>query len=276
MLEREDILIKAMEDCYREMFAKAQPAADWDNLIQEYRDGKIDEDKDGPVYDRHYLSQDEFVYILDKYLDAYRIKSEWREDIEILEEYLTKGGSKDKYFESYEDENGYHPAYRGYEHVAPLKNHIKDIIAPYYVGYEKTQDEIAQKVTDKVMGLISDCKNFYSFNRDEMKFRNTLAMGASPTSKAETVKKWWKDHYDVDIEIEERNPLLFWEYDYYGDEIDDVMSNEYGENWKEIFDKKWEEQKAQKKAELEELKKKFEALKSDVIVDKANKKDVEE
>ena len=260
MLEREDILVKAMEDCYREMFAKAQPAADWDNLIQEYRDGKINEKKDGPVYDRHYLSQEEFVYILDKYMDAYRIKSEWKDDVEVVEKYLKEGGSKDKYIESYEDEHGYHPGYRSYEKVAPLKDHLKEIIAPYYIGYDSTQEEIATKMADKVMELISTCKNFYTFNRDEMKFRNTIAMGSSPTSNAETVKKWWKDHYDVDIEIEERNPLLFWEYDYYGDEIDDVMTSEYGENWKEVFDKKWEEQKSKKKAEYEELKKKLDEI----------------
>ena len=31
MLDREEVLCKAYEDCIREMFAKAQPSADWDN-----------------------------------------------------------------------------------------------------------------------------------------------------------------------------------------------------------------------------------------------------
>ena len=37
MLDREEVLCKAYEDCIREMFAKAQPSADWDNIIEEYR-----------------------------------------------------------------------------------------------------------------------------------------------------------------------------------------------------------------------------------------------
>jgi len=250
-LDRETVLGKALEDCYREMFAKAQPAADWDNLIAEYKEGKIDEEKDGPVYDRHYLSYEEYIYILNKYLDAYRIKSEWKDDVEIVEDYLKNGGSKDKYIEACTDENGnYHPAYRSYENVPPLKEHIKKIINEEFgENWTDILNEKVDKITDKVFEIISLCKNFYCFNADEMKFRNTLAMGSSPTSNKETVKKWWKEHYDVDIEIEDRNPLLFWEYDNYGDEMDEIMTEEYGEDWKEIWDKKWKDEV--KKKELE-------------------------
>lgn len=250
MLDREEILVKAIEDCYKEMFAKAQPMADWDNLIAEYKAGKIDEKKDGPVYDRHYLSQEEYIYILNKYLEAYHIGSEWKEDIELLEDYLKNGGSKDKYIDSYTDENGnYHSGYRGYEKVSPMLDHIKDIIYEEYGDTGEDLDHVSKKINDKIMELITNCKEFYNFNTDEMKFRNTLAMGASPISNKETVKKWWKEHYNVDIKIEERNPLLFWEYDYYGDEIDEVMSEEYGDNWKEILDQKWKDEQASKEAE---------------------------
>ena len=62
MIDREKILEKAIEDCYREMYAKAQPSADWDKLVQDYNDGKIDEKKDGAVFNRHYLSSDEFIF----------------------------------------------------------------------------------------------------------------------------------------------------------------------------------------------------------------------
>jgi len=250
MFEREDVLSKALMDCIKEMFAKAQPPADFDNLIEEKKAGKIDEDKDGPVYDRHYLSYEEFNYILDKYKKAYRIASEWKEDIDILEEYLVQGGSKDKYVESYTDEDGiFHSAHRGYEHVASLKDQI------YNCLFEYTEADDAKNITDKifniVMTAISDCKNFYNFNADEMKFINTLMMWATPTSNKETVKKWWKDHYDVDIEIEDRNPLLFWDYDYYGDDIDEVMKEEYGDNWEEYWWSEYRLQEEKKKAELE-------------------------
>jgi hypothetical protein len=258
MLDREEVLVKAVEDCYREMFAKAQPMADWDNLITEYKAGKIDEKKDGPVYDRHYLSYQEYVYIIEKYLDAYNVKSEWRSDIEVLEDYLNNGGSKDKYIEAHTDENGnYHPGYRGYEKVAPLNEQINEIITDFHGGKRADQENLVKKITDKVMELITTCKDFYNFNSDECKFRNTLAFGATPTSNAKTVKQWWKEHYDVDIEIEERNPLLFWERDYYGDNFEEVMEEEYGENWKADWDKKWKDDIAKKEAEREERLKKI-------------------
>ena len=267
MLDREEILVKAIEDCFREMFAKAQPMADWDNLIAEYKAGKIDEKKDGPVYDRHYLSQEEYIYILNKYLEAYHIGSEWKEDIELLEDYLKNGGSKDKYIDSYTDENGnYHSGYRGYEKVAPLKEHIENILYKYIDTEEETSGAV-NAITNKVMEIIKTCKEFYNFNTDEMKFRNTLAMGASPTSNKETVKKWWKDHYDVDIEIEERNPLLFWDQDYYGDNFEEVMEEENGPDWKERLDKKWKDDIAKKEAErekrLKELQEKYEKEKNE-------------
>lgn len=258
MLDREEVLVQAVKDCYREMFAKAQPAADWDNLNVEYKEGKIDEEKDGPVYNRHYLSMEEYMYILNKYLEAYRIKGEWKDDIEVLEEYLNQGGSKDKYIEAHTDENGdYHPGYRGYEEVPPLKNMILKEMYDW-LDDENQCNGAAENITKIVMDIIATCKNFYSFNMDEQKFRNTLAMGATPTSNAETVKKWWKEHYDVDIEIEERNPLLFWEKEYYGEEFEEVMEDEYGPNWKEIWDKKWKDEVAKKKAEHEAWLKKLE------------------
>ena len=251
-ITREDVLLKAVEDCYREMFAKAQPEADWDNLIAEYSAGKIDEKKDGPIYDRHYLSIEEYDYILNKYLEAYRINAEWDEDIEILEKYLKEGGSKDKYIDSYTDENGnYHSGYRGYEKVAPLKDHILKLMYRWMSDSSEAQCEgAAKEITDKVMELISDCKNFYNFDRDEMKFRNTLALGATPTSNKEIVKKWWKEHYGVDIEIEDRIPRLFWYMDN-GYTHQDLIE-EFGENYDETLLKEWEDEKAAKRAEYEE------------------------
>ena len=257
-IDRESVLLQAVEDCYREMFAKAQPTADWDNLIQEYKEGKIDEKNDGPIYNRHYLSYSEYTYIVDKYIEAYKIKSGWNDHIDILKDYLIKGGSKDTYVDERTDENGgHHSGYRWYEEVPPMVEHIEKIILNEYDGNKEVASDVAQNVANKVIELINTCQSYYRFNIDEWKFRNTLAMGATPTSNAETVKKWWKDHYDVDIEIVERNPLLLWEYDNYGDQMDEIMTNDYGENWKADWDKKWKDDIAKKEAEREERLKKI-------------------
>lgn len=250
MINREEVLSKAYNECIREMFAKAQPAADYDNLIEEYRTGKINEDKDGPVYNRHYLSQEEYVYILNKYLDAYNIKSEWQDHADVIIDYLEKGGYTDKYITNVDKETGIETHSREAENVPPLKDHILEIMNEF--DSSEVTKEVGEKIYDKTMELISMCKNFYKFNMDETKFRNTLALfSATPTSNKETVKKWWKDHYDVDIEIEERNPLLLWEMDYYGDEFEEIMEDEYGPDWKEIWDKKWKDEEAKKNAERE-------------------------
>lgn len=253
-LKRDDILSKAIHDCYIEMYAKAQPPADYDNLVEEYNSGKIG--KDERIYERHYLSMDEFIYIRDKYVQAYRMTKLWDEDIEILEDYLKNGGSKDKYIPKRTDENGFvHSGYKGYEKVPPLIEQIFTCLYEYTEEHEA--QDIAERINKIVMDTISDCKNFYKFDREESDFGIAVALGASPTCNPETVKKWWKENYDVDVEIEERNPLLFWEQDEYGDDFEEIMENEYGENWKEYWDNRWKKEKEEKAKEKEEVIKKL-------------------
>ena len=152
MLERKEIIQRAFDDCMREMYAKSQPEADYDNLIQEYKDGKIG--KDERIYDRHYLSQEEFLYIRDKYKDAYNIKSHWKDDIEVLENYLNNGGLKDKYIPEKKDPDGFvHPGYRSSEKVPSLKEHIRRIIDNYLENKElnQTRQELTDDIVNKVM-----------------------------------------------------------------------------------------------------------------------------
>jgi len=250
-LKREDILSKAKHDCYVEMYAKAQPPADYDNLLEEFHSGKIG--KDERIYERHYLSMDEYTYIRNKYIKAYRMTNLWDENIEILEEYLKNGGTKDKYTEIIDEKGFVHPGYRGYEKVKPIKEQIYNYIQKYTNDATEAQN-ISDKITNIVMQTISDCKNFYNFDKEESYF---IALGASPTCNPKIVKKWWKDNYDIDVEIEERNPLLFWLQDEYGDEFEQIMIDEYGENWKEFWDNRWKKEKEEKAKEKEEIIKKL-------------------
>ena len=251
MLDRKEILNKVYHDCMVEMYAKAQPMADYDNLVAELKAGKIDEEKDGPVYERHYISEEEFLYIRDKYKNAYGILSHWKDDIEVVEDYLTNGGHKNKYIKAWEDEYGHHPGYSSYEEVPSIKAQFKEIMKDYYIGYEKTQEEVAEKMFNVVMKTIKNCKDYYRFDREENDFDCAIGMGPSPTMNPETVKQWWKDNYNYDVEIEEHNPLLFWYRD--NGYTDEDLAEEYGtENWKEIVDIEWEEEKAERLRELEE------------------------
>lgn len=263
MITRNDIIERAFIECMTEMYAKAQPSADYNQLINDYKDGKID--KNDTVYDRYYLSVAEFDYIRKKYIEIYGLKETWRPNIEVLEEYLNNGGSKDKYIEAHTDDNGlYHSGYRGYETVKPIKEQIKEILNTE-IGEGNVSNSIANKITDAVMNTIDDCKGFYRFDREESQFSASVALGASPTSNKDTVIKYWKSQ-GVDIQIEERNPFLIWERDYYGDEFEEVMIDEYGDDWKEQFDQKWEEEKRRKEAEREKWRRKLNEMIEDYNV----------
>ena len=248
MLDREEILAKAYHDCMCEMYAKAQPEADWDNILEEYRTGKLG--KNDRVYERHYLSMDEFLYIRDKYKTAYNIIGHWKDDADFLIKTLKEGGLKDKYNPEVIDEDGFkHPGYRSAEDVGTFKDNIAKIFEQY-IGEKNTQ-KLRDEITNKVIELLENYKDFYRFDREEETFDINISLGASPSSNAETVKKWWKENYNVDIEIEERNPKLFWYRD--NDYTDEDLATEFdSENWKEIVDKEWEEEKAEKKRKQEE------------------------
>lgn len=251
-MNRRDMMSQAIHDCLREMYAKAQPSIDYDELIKKVKSGEVEDSNENPVYNRHYLSMQEFDYIREKWAEAYGFKPTWKPNIELLESYLKEGGTKDKYIPDRMDKTGFvHPSYRSYEKIKPLIDQFTDI-----VGQEK-----AQEVYKVMMNTINECKNFYAFDREYNDFCCAIALGASPTSNPNTVIKYWKEH-GVEMEpIEERNPLLFWEMDEYGDEFEEAMEDEYGKDWKKIWEDKWnkqlDEKEEAKKKEWEEFQKNY-------------------
>ena len=261
MLDRDQVIRKAYNECMAEMYAKAQPSADYYQLLEDAKNGKIG--KDEKVYERHYLSYEEFIHIRDKYIKAYGLQATWKSNIEVLEDYLINGGTKDKYIQSRTDEDGhYHPGYRGYEKVKPIKEQIENVLNGVFASGEVsafTKDAIRDKIVEIVMKTISDCKEFYRFDREEADFSCAIALGASPTSSKETVIEYWKSQ-GKDIEIIEPNPLLLWERDYYGDEFEEVMIDEYGDDWEQQFNEKWEEEKRKKEAERAALTAKYQEM----------------
>lgn len=250
MIDRDKILEQAYHDCMKEMYARSQPSVDYDQLLEDAKNGKIG--KDEQIYERYYLSQEEFEYVRNKYINAYGIKQHWIPDVEVLEDYLKNGGTKDKYIKAHTDEYGYHPGYRGYEKVKPILDQIHIILDKYGIDDKNIESDI----TETIFKTIEDCKNFYKFDREQSSFACSVALGPSPTSNPEMVKEYWKSQ-GVDVDIEIRNPLLFWDQDYYGDEFEEVMEEDYGENWKEYLDNKWKEQVKQaeldRKAKIKEL-----------------------
>lgn len=242
MLDRDTIIQRAVHECLEEMYAKAQPSASYKELIEKIKSGEIEDSHENPVYSRYYLSQEEFEYIRNKYIEAYDFTPHWNKDIEWLEKYLLEGGNRDKFIPNTMEEDGFiHPGYRSYEKVKPLKEQLKDVI---HDG--KQLDE----VFGIVMNTIKGCKNYYRFDQTNEIFNYHVCLGASPTGNKETVKKYWESQGKT-IEFEDRNPLLFWDKEYYDSEFEEVFEEEYGPNWKEIWDKKYQDDLAEKKAKKE-------------------------
>lgn len=223
MIDRDSIIKQAHHDCMRELYAKAQPSANYDELIEGVKNGTIEDSSKNPLYERYYLSYEEFFYILNKYCKAYGIEESWQDNLDIVRNYFAGEGYEDVFVEGRIDEEGYkHPGYRSAKQVP----HIKNAIANKY------GEDIASDISDMIFAYIDKCKDYYRFDREESNFRASIALGASPTSNKQTVIDYWKNK-GVEVVIEDRNPLLFWEKDYYEDEFEEMMLDEYGDNWEE-------------------------------------------
>lgn len=179
---RSEILDKAIHDCLNEMYKKSQPNTTWDEIIQKFESGEYD--KNVKVYELHYLPYVEYKEIEEKYIQAYRIHNEWKEDADLMIKYLKEGGTKDKYIPERIDEDGFkHPGYRGYESTPKLEDALKDIIK---------NPNIEEQVLNKVFELMYNCKDFYCPNREENSFRFTVCNYA-PCSNKESVQKLYNE-----------------------------------------------------------------------------------
>ena len=188
MLDRDKILKEAVIRCYREMYRKAQPRANFDDYRRKIRNGIIPEDT--RIYERHYLPQKEYEYIVDKYVKAYGFDNQWKSDVEFIISTFNSGGWKDVY----KDDR------KTIERTKSLK------------------ERIGEKNANKVIEFIQELLDFHNFDRLESQFRATVALGCSPTSNPKTVIDYWRSQ-GIEIVIDEKKNLDkddYWDIDYYG------------------------------------------------------------
>lgn len=232
-LTRRDVIQEAYDACMREMYAKAQPSADYDAIVAGVKDGTIkDSDKD-PVYARYYLSQEEFKYILDKCIKAYGMDKKWDSYVGIIETYLKGGGHRDVYVNNRKELTC----------VPHIKEAFKEEI---YDNFGNIMGEDTEKLSEilsnKVLEYVQWCRDFYRVDREADSFSVSVTLGASPTCNPDTVIEYWAKQ-GVDIDIEWRNPLLLWEMDEYGDDFEEYMEEEYGDDWEQYWKREWEKRK---------------------------------
>lgn len=241
MIDRSEIIDRAYNECLTEMYAKAQPSANFKELVESVKTGKINDDRENPIYERHYLSYDEFHYILNKYVDAYNIKSKWESHTDIVKDYFDGKGMKDIWVEGKINKDGEKcPGHRSSEEVPHIKQAFKSILNSFKETNnfdDSFVDEISNELSKKVFTYLSNCQDFYRFDREESSFKASIALGCSPTSNKKGVIEYWKKQ-GKEIEIIDKNPMLLWDMDYYGDEFTDLMIDEYGDEWEK---KTWDE-----------------------------------
>lgn len=180
---RRDMVEKAIIECLDEMYRESQPSITWDEIQEQAR-----VNPNRSIWQEHYLPQWKYKDIQEKYMRVYRIKEEWNGNIELLEEYLNKGGTKDKYIPEQIDELGFkHPGYRGYEKVEPIANQIETILLEQLEPGSRTES-LKKNIVDAVMNTIGYCKEYYCFNREEISFRFNVS-NYSPNSNIEAVRE---------------------------------------------------------------------------------------
>ena len=172
MIDRRDVINKAINDCYIEMYKWAQPSINLEEYINNPE--LIKENDNDKFFERYYLSLDNLKYIVKNYINAYHIGNDWEDDIDLLLNYITSKDSVTYISERHE-----------YELITPLQDITND--------YEK------------VISLINTCRKFYNRDPELKKFNFRIFLGASPSSNKERVKEYWINHGRSDFNIKEFN-----------------------------------------------------------------------
>ena len=204
-IDREMVVTEAFHKCLRKLYKSAQPSGDYDEYVRMTNVGELTE-KDEFVYNRHYLPEAQYNYIVSQFLDAYAMTEKWHDNVDTVIDYFKEDAPSSK-----KDENGF------YIHLPHMKDVIKGLLSESVLTAEV--DVLADKIYDAVVERINECKDFYRFDREETSFRWTIGNYA-PTINKDIVKKYWAEH-GKEIVLVDPDPDTLWEKDYYGEEYDE-------------------------------------------------------
>lgn len=236
MINRDDVLSKAVNGCLEELYTLVVPKITWEEFKEECKiysekynkwesERKINTELDkkskteyiGPApYEFYYLPKEIMKDVCDSYVHAYRLdhQQELLDTIETLKNYC-KEPIVDKYIDDWTDETGFHhPGYRSYDRPDNLEKEINKLLCKQFNSPELSG--ISTKVTNKFFEFLDMAGNFFNWNRDLNSFNVSVYMGPSPNSYKEAVIENWKKYRNQDIEIDEEQIKK----DYYGEELD--------------------------------------------------------
>lgn len=238
MINRDNVLSKAVNDCFEELYTLVVPKITWEEFKEECKiysekykkwesERKINPELDkkskteciGPApYEFYFLPREIMKDICDSYVHAYKMdnQQELLDTIETLKNYC-KEPIVDKYIDDWTDETGFHhPGYRSYDHPDNLEKEIFKIIDDNIPLYQPPI-KLVSELRDKFFEFLDMAGNFFNWNRDLNSFNTSVYFGPSPNSNKEAVIENWKKYRNQDIEIDEEQIKK----DYYGeDELD--------------------------------------------------------
>ena len=215
MVTRREILIKAADDCMKDIYKHAQPKVDWDDFVQQCKDytkkykewesinenrPNVDEFCGPKPYEFYYLPKEVLKDIYDSYVHAYKIDNhqELLDTIKILKNYCNDP-IVDKYIEGETDKDGNKwPGHRGYDHPDNLEKEVNKLL-----GDSIDKKELSKLVCSKFFEFLDMAGNYYNWNRELNGFGLTIYLGVSPSSNKESVIENWKEHKNIDITIDD-------------------------------------------------------------------------
>ena len=224
MITRNDVLLRAADDCMKELYSLAQPHVEWDDLVSQiklyvnqYLIWSKTKDTDpnyigksileciGPrPYEFYYLPREVMKEVCDSYVHSYKIdnQQELLDTIQILKNYCEKP-IVDKYIDDWTDETGFHhPGYKSYDHPDNLEKEIFKIIDNNIPLYQPPRKLISE-LQNKFFEFLDMAGNFYSWNYELNSFNTSVYLGSSPCSNKKTVIDNWKQYRNKDIVIDE-------------------------------------------------------------------------
>ena len=237
MINRDDVLSKAINDCLKELYTLVVPKVTWEEFKEECkiysekykkweseRKTNLKSDKKskieciGPApYEFYFLPREITKDICDSYVRAYKIDSqqELLNTIETLKNYC-KEPIVDKYIDDWTDETGFHhPGYRSYDHPDNLEKEITKILTKYDDSMDSEQGE---EIVKKFFEFLDMAEKFYNWTSELNAFNMSVYLGPSPNSNKKAVIENWKKYRNKDIEINEERIIK--EY-FYGEDYDE-------------------------------------------------------
>ena len=218
MMTKKDVLIKAIDECLKEVYTLVQPEVSWDDFIQQNKEFLEKEKKYytipeenrpkyydymGPKpYEFYYLPKEVFKEIADSYVYAYRLDEHQnlKDIIHILKDYC-KAPIVDKYIEGELKEDGTRwPGHRGYEHPDNLIEEVRKILVKYD---DHMDSETSEEVVNKFFEFLDMAEGFYDWNGDLNSFMTNVYLGPSPNTNKEAVIDNWKKYRNKEIEIDD-------------------------------------------------------------------------